>query len=316
MKRLIFWMILVSLVPSFELLAAPAFPDKPINIYVGFAPGGGTDMTARALGKVAAEIYNKKVVVINKPGASGTLAARELLRNKADGYHLLMAGGSETVSVGNFKKLPYHPIDAFKPVLRISRERCMMCVRKDAPWQTFDDFVKDARAHPGKYTYASAGHGSIYHALMLTVGKKAQIKLKHIAYKGGALAMSALMGGHVDIAVGSPVGVQALIESGSIRALATPSIERAPSFPKVPTLKELGYDVYIENQKGLVVLKGTSTEHVQALHSLFKKVMEHERFITLANKLKVERAYLSSEDFHASLKAMFEQIGQSVGRKK
>ena len=126
------------------MAGAETFPSKPIKVIVGFSPGGTTDLIARAVAGVAPEFLGQSLVVINKPGASGTIGAKEVAQAKPDGYTLMIAGGSETVSVGHFKKLPYHPINAFAPITRFVRARMLINVKADAPWKTFQDFVDDA----------------------------------------------------------------------------------------------------------------------------------------------------------------------------
>lgn len=297
------------------LSAAGEFPSKPVTVYVGYSPGGGTDVIARAVAGVAPEFLNNQpLIIINKTGAAGTIAANTVAKAKPDGYTLLVAGGSETTSVGHHRKLPYHPINDFDPVIRFVRMRIIINTRVDAPWKDLHEFVQYAKKNPGKYSFASAGFGSLYHSTMLVVAKKAGIKLKHVPYKGGAPGMAALMGGHVDIALSSPDEARALAEAKKIRSLALTSLERYPGYPEIPTLKELGYDIYLENMKGFVVPKGTPPERIKFLHDAFLKVYNHRAFVKLAKRLKLERAYLNPEDFRKELQRMYEQIGVTLGK--
>jgi tripartite-type tricarboxylate transporter receptor subunit TctC len=291
---------------------AENFPTKPVKVIVGFSPGGTTDLIARAVAGVAPEFLGQSLVVINKPGASGTLAAKEVADSTPDGYTLMIAGGSETTAVGNFKKLPYHPIDAFAPVIRFVKARMIICFNANAPWKTFQDFVDDARKNPGKYKYASTGHGGIYHAALLAMCYKANIKMKHVPYKGGAPGLAALMGGHVDVAIGSDAEIWSLVQGGKIRAVTLTSLDRSPILKDVPTLKELGYDVYLENQKGFVAPAKTPKDRITFLHDAFKKVYDHPAFVKLAEQLKLELSYLGPDDFGKSLEAMYNQIGEVV----
>ncbi len=288
------------------------FPTKPIKVYVGFSPGGGTDIIARTVASVAPEFLGQGMVIINKTGAAGTLAAREVTQAKPDGYTLLVAGGSETVSVGHYRELPYHPINAFAPIIRISRDRMILNFNATAPWKTIEEFIADAKKNPGKYKYASSGHGGIYHSAMLAFCDRAGIKMKHVPYKGGAPGMAALMGGHVDIAIASPSEARALAEAGKIRSVTLTSLERCPLTPEVPTLKELGYDLYLENQKGFVAPAGTPKERIMFLHDAFKKAYDHKAFVKLCDRLKIERGYLGPDDFRESLQSMYNQIGSVI----
>ena len=291
---------------------AQNFPTKPIEVIVGFAPGGGTDSIARAVADVAQKYVGQPLVVLNKPGAGGIIGAQYVNGAAPDGYTVLVAGGSETVSTPHFKELPFSPVDDFEPVIRFMIERINFYVKSDSPWKTMQDFVADAKKNPGKYTYATSGVGGLHHATVQVLEKRTGVSLNHVPYKGGAETLAAVTGGHVDVAMASPNEAYALVEAGRVRPLATASIQRSPTEPNTPTLRELGIDVYIENQKGFVCPKGTPAPVVQKLHDSLKKVFDDAQFKDTADKLKLELAYLSPVDFRKSLKAMHTQIGDSV----
>jgi len=154
---------------------ADQFPSKPIRVYVGFSAGGGSDVIARSILDVAEAHLGVPVVVINKPGASGTLAAREVALAEPDGYTLLIAGGSETSCVGHFRKLSYHPVKAFAPIMRVAVQKLIITVSASSPWENLGDFVRAAQKRPGHFIYASAGYGSLAHATMLLLGTETGI---------------------------------------------------------------------------------------------------------------------------------------------
>ena len=287
-----------------------AFPTKPIMVYVGFSAGGTTDVIARAIASVAQEYLGQPLVVINKPGASGTIAAREVANAKPDGYALLIAGGSETTCVGHFRKLSYHPIEAFAPIMRVARMGLLLNVRSDAPWNDLSDFVEDARSHPGEYIYASTGYGGLYHSAMLLLNGEAGLAMKHLPFESGRRALAALRGGHVDISLATASEVQALSEAMQTRSLVLTSRERSSGMPQVPTLQELGYDVYLENQKGFVAPAGTPQERIQVLHDALRKAFNHPDFVALSERLNIERAYLGPDAFGESLSEMYHQVGE------
>jgi tripartite-type tricarboxylate transporter receptor subunit TctC len=291
---------------------AQDYPTKPIEVIVGYPPGGGTDMIARAVVDVAHKYLGQPMVVINKAGATGTIGAQFVAAAKPDGYTLLVAGGSETITVPHFKSLPYSPINDFVPVMRFIIERVGFNVRADSPWKTMQEFMADAKRNPEKYTYATSGIGGIHHATMLVTEKRTGIRLRHVPHKGGAETLAALMGNHVNLAMASPNEAYALIEGGRIRQLAHTSLVRSPLYPDIPTLKELGYDVYIENQKGFVAPKGTPQPIVQKLHDSLKKVFDDPQFKASIEKLRLEIAYLNGEDFGRAMKAMYDQVGESL----
>jgi len=291
---------------------AQEYPSKPIEVVVGAAPGGGTDMIARAVADVAPKYVGQPLVVVNKVGAAMVIAAQYVATSKPDGYTLNVAGGSETVAVPHFRSVPYDPINDFEPIIRFIIERVGFYVKADSPWKSMKDFVADAKQNPDKYSYAHAGVGGIHHATMLAVEKRAGIRLTAVPHKGGAENLAALAGGHVSMAIASPNEAYALVQSGRVRPLANASAKRAPNEPDTPTLREMGIDVYIENQKGFVFPKGTPAPIVQKLHDNLRKVFDDPQFKANAEKLNLELAYLNGEDFRKALKSMYDQIGEAV----
>ena len=287
-------------------------PKKPINIVVGFAPGGGTDIIARTVTSAAQEFFPVPLVIVNRAGASGTIAAEYVRNAPPDGYTLLVAGGSESTSVGNHQKLPYDIRSDFTAIIQFNRQRTLLAVKGDAPYKTLEEFVTEVKANPGKYTYGSSGAGGLYHSALLVFTKAADLDMKHVPYKGGAPALAALLGGHIDATALSPDEGKAMLDSGQVRALATFSDARYPGLPDVPTLQEKGYDIYLENMKGLVGPKGMDPEVVAYLHENFKKALETDTFKTLADKANIELQYRDGPGFQQAMSDMYTAIGKAV----
>ena len=293
--------------------AAQDFPARPVEVIVGFAPGGGTDLTARAVANHAAKYFGQPFIVVNKAGASGTIASQYVATAKPDGYTLLTAGGSETTTAGHFRKLPFHPLDDFEPIICIVGQQIGLSVKADSPWKTIQEFIADAKRNPEKYSYATSGIGSLYHAAVLVLEKNTGIKVRHVPFKGGAETLSALLGGHVDVAISAPDEAYALIEGGRVRSLVTFSSKRSRLIPNVPTLKEVGYDFFMENMKGFVGPKGTPKPIIQKVHDGVKKMMNEDAgFKDSIDKVKLEMNYMSSEDFGKALRFMYDQIGGAL----
>lgn len=304
------WLLLVLPILTSCTRATGPYPSKPVKVYVGFAPGGGTDVIARTVASLAPRHLGQRMIVVNLPGAAGTRAGKFVSRSQADGYALLIAGGSESVSVGHFKDLPYDPVSAFTPIIRMTRERIVLSIRADRQWKDFNDFVRDARAHPNKYTYSTAGYASIYHAAMLAICRSAGIQLRHLPCSGSGPSMAALLGGHVDLALSAPTETVALEKAGKIRCLAITSAERTDFHPDVPTLVELGYPVVLENQKGFVAPEGLPQDRLQVLLKALTEIYESEEFLDLCAKQRIEPAFLGPDEFAQSLKSMSETIGE------
>jgi tripartite-type tricarboxylate transporter receptor subunit TctC len=310
--RLIMVVTCAILLCGLSSVGAQEYPSKPIEVVVGYPPGGGTDMVSRAIADVAAKYLGQPLVVNNKPGATGIIGSQYVYNSKPDGYTVLVAGGSETVSVPHFKKLPFSPVNDFDPVIRLMVERIGFYVKSDSPWKTMKDFIADAKKNPGKYTYATSGVGGLHHATVLVTEKRTGISLTHVPHKGGAETLAALAGGHVSVAMASPNEAYALVQAGRVRCLAITALERSPTEPNAPTMRELGYDIYIDNQKGFVVPKGVPPAVRQKLHDAVKKAYDDPQFRANAEKLKLEISYLNGEDFRKALKSMYDQIGDSV----
>lgn len=314
MSRTLFSGLAVGLL-AIAAAVAPAQawePKKPINIVVGFAPGGGTDIIARTVTSAAQEFFPVPLVIVNRAGASGTIAAEYVRNAPPDGYTLLVAGGSESTSVGNHQKLPYDIRTDFTAIVQFNRQRTLLAVKGDAPYKTLKEFVTEVKANPGKYTYGSSGAGSLYHSALLVFTKAADLDMKHVPYKGGAPALAALLGGHIDATALSPDEGKAMLNSGQVRALATFSDARYPALPDVPTLQEQGYDIYLENMKGLIGPKGMDPEIVAYLHDNFRKGLETDTFKTLAEKANIELQYRDGPAFQQAMSDMYTAIGKAV----
>ncbi|WPZ32742.1 tripartite tricarboxylate transporter substrate binding protein [Thalassobaculum sp. OXR-137] len=296
-------------------LAVPAqaewTPERPIQIVVGFAPGGGTDATARLIASAAQEFFPVPLVVVNRPGASGTLAAELVANAEPDGYTLLVAGGSESTSVPNHLKTNYK-LDQFRGVIRVNREHMVIVTKKGSGLDSIDKVVEQAKIAPGTLTYGSSGPASILHSSFLVLEKDAGIKMTHVPYKGGAPALAALLGGHVDMTILTPADAQTQSEAGNVNALATTS-DRAAQLPDVKSLSELGYNVNLENMKGLVAPAATPDEVVAYLHERFKKAMESETFASLAGRAKIVPGYLNGADFEKAMQSMSASIAAALG---
>ena len=311
------WAVIVAMACTSILcalpLAAQDYPTKPVEMVVPFGPGGGTDLTARAIADVCTKYLGQPLVVINKPGASGIIGSQYALNSKPDGYTMLMVGGSHTVSVPHFRSMTFNPITDFDPVIRFTVQRIGFYVKSDSKWKTMKDFLQDVKENPEKYTYGSSGVGTIHHAAVLVTEQRTGIRMTHVPSKsGGAESLAALAGGHLDMAIASPNEADALVQGGRIRCLAITAQERSPAAPGVPTMRELGHDVYLDIQMGLAFPKGVAQPIRQKVHDAGKKVYDDPQFKDRAEKLKLELSYLNGDDFRKALKTMYDQVGESV----
>ena len=299
--------------------AAPAWaqewtPAQPITILVGFAPGGSADQIARQLSFAAKGIFPVPVVVVNKVGAAGTIAAQAVAEAKPDGYTLFVGGGSETTSVGHFKPLPYDPRKSFTPVVKVSRAPSILAVRADSKFADMKALLAEAKQAPERVSYASTGEGGIFHATGLVLEKQAGLKLLHVPYKGAADSMNALLGGQVDSAFGAYEEMKAMIDAGRVRPLALFSRSRLPALPNAPTMLELGVPVALDNMKGLMAPAGLPQPVARALHDGFRKAMQTPGWKEYVAKSGLTEDYAEGAAFQKEVVEAYDLIGKALAK--
>lgn len=296
------------------LLAGPAAawePTKPIQLVVGFSPGGGTDVIARAIAAGAQEVMPQPMVVINRPGASGVIAADSVARATPDGYTLLVAGGSESTSLPNHQQVSYKQT-SFRPIGHVIRLRTMVVVKNDGRIKTFQDLIAAAKANPGKMAYGTSGVGSLTHSMMLMVNKAAGIDTFHVPYKGDADVVTALISDQIQIGLGSPDQFKSWIDNGKVIPLTLSSNDRYPGLPNVPTLKELGYDIYLENMKGVVAPAGLPDAAYAYLNETLRKAMETQSFRNIVARSNFEVQYMDGPTFAKTMASMSDGIAAAL----
>jgi tripartite-type tricarboxylate transporter receptor subunit TctC len=223
------------------LAQAPKYPDKPIRIVVGFAPGGFTDVLARTIGQKLSTSLGQPVVVENKPGASGTIGADAVAKSKADGYTLLLAHfASNSVAPALYPKLPYDVIRDFTPIVRVASTSVLLTVNSSFPANDLAGFIDHAKKNPGQLSFASSGSGSAQHLAAVQFMQATSTKMVHVPYKGSGAAMTDLLSGNVGLNFESPPNILPHVKAGKLKALAITSLTRSPLFPTVPTLNEAG----------------------------------------------------------------------------
>ena len=222
--------------------AASSYPDRPVKLLVGFAPGGSVDTAARILADGLRQRLNQQVVVDNRPGASGMLAGDLVAKGEADGYTLLFSSnGALTINPHLVAKPLFDPVADFAAVARVAQVDAVFVVNNDVPARTFPEFVALARKSPGKYAFGSSGNGGPTHLAGELLKKSAGIDMTHIPYKGDAPALVDVIGGTTPAAIPVMPSVKAFIKAGRVRALATFGEKRSSDFPELPTVAESGY---------------------------------------------------------------------------
>jgi tripartite-type tricarboxylate transporter receptor subunit TctC len=242
MIRVLFAVALAALA---QAAFAQGYPARSITMVVGFAPGGGTDTTARIVAKKVGDSVGQTVIVENKAGAGGTVATHQVARSSPDGYTILLGSvGSLAVAPHLIAKLPYDPLRDLAPITMAVEFPNVLVVQASMPATTLAEFVQLAKASPGKIGYGSSGIGGIGHLAGALLGMVADIDIVHVPYKGGGPAMQDLLGGQIPAMIATPPTALPHVKAGKIRALATTGAARAALMPDVPTVAESGYPGY------------------------------------------------------------------------
>ena len=221
---------------------AQNYPNKPIRLIVGFAPGGNTDTVARIVGQKLGERLGGQVIVDNRGGAGGTLGTELAARANADGYTLTMGTTTtHAIAVAAYPKLRYDPVKDFAPIALVANAPYLLVVHSSVPVKTLSDFVSYAKQRPGKLNYGSAGTATTTHLVMATLTTKAGLDMAHIPFKGNGPATTAVLAGEVQALFGALPPLLPHVNAKRIQALAISSGKRSVSVPHVPTVAESGY---------------------------------------------------------------------------
>jgi tripartite-type tricarboxylate transporter receptor subunit TctC len=237
--------VATSLVGYPGAVPAQGFPDRPLRLFVGQAPGTSTDLVARAVAGKWGELLGQPMVVENRPGVGESLAADAVAKATPDGYTLLLGSiASHGIGPAVNRKLPYDPARDFAPISMVGTVPNVLVVNASLPFKGFGEFVAYAKVNPGKLNYASTGVGTSTHLGMELLKARAAIDIVHVPYKAGGAAFTDLIAGQVAAGLFNLPSQLQLIRSGKVRALGVSSLKRSPQLPDVPTLDEAGIAGY------------------------------------------------------------------------
>lgn len=245
------------------------FPDRQITLVVPGAASGGMDVIARALSERLTATLKQSIVVDNKPGANGNIAADLVAKSKPDGYTMLIGQTAQfAINPALYQKIPFDPIGDFVPVVMLAEAPNIIFVASDSPYKTLSDIVKAAQASSKTLDLATPGNGTPSHLISEMFQKASGVKFTHIPYKGASAAITDLVGGRVAVMMSSVPSALGQIKSGKVRPIAVSSAKRIAVLPNVPTIGESGYPGFnIGTWYGLFVPKGTPPSIVNALNS-------------------------------------------------
>ncbi len=276
--------------------AAKTFPLKPITIIVPFSAGGGTDLIARSLEKVAPKYLAQPFVVVNKPGGTGTIGWNELAGSNPDGYTLGITA-LDLIVQPLYGPTKYHYPTALEPLAQVSNSTFVMVVDANESWNNLAEIIAYSKEHPGELKFGHSGVGSTGHILGEALASTANISLRQVPFRGSSEAATALLGKHIQIAFLNPVTVKEHIKNGTLRALAVSSKQRLtdPVLANIPTFKEEGLDIVLNNPNGVAAPKGLPPEVKAELVAAFKSIVSDPEFKTNMDQLGMQVEYLDSK---------------------
>lgn len=255
-------------------LAADAFPSKPVRILVGFSPGGSNDIVARLIAPKLSEGLGQQVLIDNKPGAGGNIAASTMLGAPADGHTLMMCTTGTLSIQPHLAKAPFNPETDILPVTQIANAPYLLLVNAALPVKDVKELVAYAKAKPGVINFASSGNGTGGHLAGEMLKSRAGIDIVHVAYKGTGQAMTDLLAGQVSMIFDQPVSSMSYAQSGKLRILAVASPRRLPALPDVPTVAESGIPAFDPvTWTGLCAAKGTPAAAIDRVQREVAKVL-------------------------------------------
>jgi tripartite-type tricarboxylate transporter receptor subunit TctC len=281
------------------------YPSQPITIVVAFTPGGPSDVMARILGKRLTEILHQPIIIENRPGAGGNIAAEDVARAAPDGHTLLMGNNSIlATNAALYKKLNYNPERDFTPISLIGTQANILVVNPNVPANNLAELIALAKASPGALNFASSGYGAAAHLAGELFKSEAKINIVHVAYKGAAPALRDVVAGHVQVMFATSASVIELIRNRKVRALAVTTLKRTALLPELPTIDELGIKGFdATTWHGLVAPAGTPKEIIGALHFAATEALKDPQTKTTLLNLGVDIVGDTPKEFEAYIKS-------------
>jgi tripartite-type tricarboxylate transporter receptor subunit TctC len=303
--------LVATLAPA-STAAAQAYPTRPIRLIVPFPPGGGTDITARAVAQKLTESWGQTVVADNRPGANGTIGVDTAAKAAPDGYTLAMISSSHAINVGIYSKLPYDLVKDLAPITQFTRQPYALVINPSVPAKSVKELIALARAKPATLNYGSSGTGGLSHLSGALLGSLAGIDLTHVPYKGGAPAMTDVIGGQIQMLFGTLLLTGPHAKAGRLRALAVTTAQRWPG-SELPTMQEAGVPGFeITQWYGLLTSAKVPPAIVEKLNKEIARILHQP---DVKDKLATDGALAvgnTPEQFGAHIRSEVAKYGKLV----
>lgn len=298
-----------------QVSMAGTYPDRPVKLVVGFPPGGPASTISTLIAKRISEFMEQPMVVEHKPGAGASLAASTVAKSQPDGYTLFMGSDSPLLIAPLITVDLVYTLNDFIPIVGYAYAPTFISCAKGR-WNSLQEMIADAKKNPGKYTYSSQSANSFNHFAGKILCEKAGIDLTFVPFPGNAEALSALLGGHLDLVV--VAGTSGLYEAGRIEPLAIAEKKRLKDYPKIPTLDELGYPIFLNSYYFLCAPKGTPQEVINKLNDANQKVFAKygDEINEYVRKFEMVTNFMSADDVVKQNKYRgdeFRRITKSMG---
>ncbi|CAB3636876.1 Bug family tripartite tricarboxylate transporter substrate binding protein [Achromobacter aegrifaciens] len=290
----------LSAVSVLSAAHAADYPARSMELVVAYQPGGGSDNTARAIAEaVRPPMLAQPTVVINKPGASGSIGWAYVANAQPDGYRLVLM--TPEMLVVPLMGIGKTTVGDFQPIARFTDDPSSVTVRADAPWKTVEEFLADAKKNPERVAVSNAGIGTVPHMAAAALGEQAGVKFVHVPYQGSAPAIMGLLAGDVQATTVAYAELQQHVETGKLRTLAVMAPKRLDNLPSVPTMKEKGADLQFSVWRGIGLPKATPADAVEKWRTAARQVAQSQDFQTLMRKQNLTPSYADQPQFTADV---------------
>ena len=288
-------------------VASPAlaeYPDHPIQIVAPYTPGGTVDLLARALGQKLTAAWGQPVVVLNRPGAGGSVGADVVAKAPADGYTLLLSTNSPlTTNLALYPNLSYDPLRDFDPVILAGENSLILAANPKLPVKNVEDLIALAKSEPGKLNAGTSGNGSTGHLSLATFNKLAGVSITHVPYRGGVPSLTAAISGEVQLVFSDIVPAMPQVADHRLNALGQTGLHRAHIAPNIPTLNEAGLPGFnITAWIGAVAPKGTPKAVVQKLNAEIERTLKDREFAAKISAIGIDPLGDTPEEFAVFLR--------------
>ncbi len=302
-----------------DALLAQTYPSRPLRIIVPQSPGASTDLTARLVAQRLSDVFKQPVVVDNRPGAGTIIGTELVVRATPDGHTLLIVAAGITVNPSIYKRMPYDTERDLAPVTQLTRFPNLLAAHPSFAAKSLQDLLALAKARPGTINYASAGLASGTHMSMELLKTMTGIDLVHIPYTGGGPAVTAAIGGQVQLNIGTTVGVLPHVRSGKLRAIAVTTAKRSPAAPEIPTIAESGVPGYDHGPwNGMFAPAKTPPAVIAKIHAEVARVLQAPEVRKVFANEGVESVASTPQEFAAVIReelAMWPKVVKAAGIK-